>query len=92
MGRASRTKRERREARSRVAAKSDAISVTSEVHVETAVENVRTEPDVGWGGRRIGAWRPRLYETGAKRQSAYRARKRLRLTSSVRDDMTSRRR
>lgn len=75
MGRASRSKRERREDRSKSAAKSDAVTVTDMVHVETAVEKVPAGPDAGWGGPRAGAGRPRIYPTAAARQAAYRARK-----------------
>jgi hypothetical protein len=75
MGRASRTKRKRREDRSRVAAQSDAVLVTDMVQEDTAVENVPAGPDVGWGGVRAGAGRPRLYPTAAARQAAYRARR-----------------
>jgi hypothetical protein len=75
MGRASRTKRERRENRSKVAAKWEAVVVTVTVPLNTAVENVPSDRDVGWGGRRAGAGRPRIYPTAAARQAAYRTRK-----------------
>jgi hypothetical protein len=75
MGRASRTKRERREDRSRVASQSDAVFVTDTDPVTTAVEKVPAGSDVGWGGPRTGAGRPRIYASAAARQAAYRARK-----------------
>jgi hypothetical protein len=75
MGRASRTKRKRRENRSKVASQSDAVFVTDMVDVNTAVERAPGGPDVGWGGPRAGAGRPRIYPTAAARQAAYRARK-----------------
>jgi hypothetical protein len=75
MGRASRTKRERRGDRSKVASRSDAVSVPDMVPVSAAVDKAPAGPDVGWGGPRSGAGRPRIYASAAARQAAYRARK-----------------
>jgi hypothetical protein len=63
------------EDRSKVAAKSEVVFVAVTVPVNTAVENVPGDRDVGWGGRRAGAGRPRIYLTAAARQAAYRTRK-----------------
>ena len=53
----------------------DAVFVTDTDPVPTAVEKVPVRSDVGWGGPRTGAGRPRIYALAAARQAAYRARK-----------------
>lgn len=76
VGRASRKKRERRMARSRLEPSAvghlDPVLDAGEPDGKGGTEELRRR----WGGPRIGAGRPRLYVTAAERQAAYRARKR----------------
>jgi len=87
MGKASRAKRERREADAaqRVRAERFVAKVTGgrdTTRAEAKDQSVPerravfpTPPSKGsWGGKREGAGRHRIYATGAERQAAYRAR------------------
>lgn len=82
MGRASRRRRERRAASSTP----EPVGHESDTQVPSAAESDLTSdgPQVGrgWGGRRDGAGRQRVYATPAERQAAYRARRK---TNGVRE-------
>lgn len=77
VGRASRTKRERRLARATgTLRKVDAAEAEPRVPVDEQKEP-ELLPVSGWGGRRLGAGRRRLHASAAERQAAYRARRRV---------------
>jgi len=76
MGRASRRKRERRSASSQeIPAPVEQGSHGPSGVIKECEGGVASERH-GWGGRRTGAGRPRLYASDAVRQAAYRARRR----------------
>lgn len=76
MGRASRRKREKRSGNSQ----NNPAPVEQGSHwpggVMTESEGAVAPERHGWGGRRTGSGRPRLYANDADRQAAYRARRR----------------
>jgi hypothetical protein len=76
MGRASRRKRERLNARPASDATGDDLGTRELTGAEPDLLGANDGLRHRWGGRRVGAGRPRLYATSAERQAVYRARRR----------------
>jgi len=76
MGKASRRKRERRTARSSAEPVRHELEFQVPSDAGSGIESGPSDVDRRWGGRRVGAGRPRVYATAAERQVAYRARRR----------------
>src|SRR5450631_4448608 len=76
MGRASRRKRERRGVSPQENPAPVEQGSKGPGGVITECEGAFAAERHGWGGRRTGAGRPRLYTSDAERQAAYRARRR----------------
>jgi hypothetical protein len=76
MGWASRRKRERRSASPQENSAPVGQGSENTSGVATECEGAVAPGRHGWGGRRTGAGRPRLYTNDAERQAAYRARRR----------------
>ena len=74
MGRASRRKRDKRSAMSQDTPAQVEQGSSGPDGVITECEGAVATKRHGWGGRRNGAGRPRLYSNDAERQAAYRAR------------------